>query len=365
MQWDIRRVIDRTPYSPLPKGTHGDGQDNRTSESVKGIHMLTNEGFALNYFSAGPPTHGNQITKVIPLDTYIDIKMAKGLYPAPELANKIGGYTSGAITSTYTEKQPPLATVAGRTLRQVTHEYSIKSFEMKSWNEDNDTWEPYHPFEAVVKEDERSGVSHLRWAYWQKAIDQYDTIRILATNPFSFLGAGQPGWHIPEQYGITPSKLFCVTEKLKKEHTDFLNKNIGQHYKIPMGYEADKINGLYFKLLGELPELIDGKLVGGDFMSITGRRNPLNYNRSLSFKNYNELEIIFPEPAIDRSSLLINSVLFFGLSVFGKLASSVLLEGSISWFNSLISASVKSRNLPTGTSNEILMIRMRFKAVTS
>ncbi|WP_431241133.1 hypothetical protein ACQ9BO_13480 [Flavobacterium sp. P21] len=54
LQWDLNRVIDRTPYSPLPKGTVGDGEDDRTLENVKGVHMLTNQAFALDYFkSAG------------------------------------------------------------------------------------------------------------------------------------------------------------------------------------------------------------------------------------------------------------------------------------------------------------------------
>ena len=67
-----------------------------------------------------------------------------------------------------------------------------------------------------------------------------------------------------------------------------------------MQYEADKINGLYFRLIGELPEIVEnGKIEGGDFMSITAETNPHNYNRSLSFQNYNELEIIFPESAIE------------------------------------------------------------------
>jgi hypothetical protein len=42
-----------------------------------------------------------------------------------------------------------------------------------------------------------------------------------------------------------------------------------------------------------------------------------------------------------------------------------LLEGSISAFNSFISASVKSRYLPIGISSEILMMRIRLSAVTS
>ena len=298
LQWDINRIVDRTPYSPLPMGTVGDGQDNRTLENVKGVHMLTNQSFALDYFSSRP-NNASLITKVIPLDTYIDIKMAKGLLPNKELSQKIGGYTGDA--KNYTDMMPPVSTQAGRKLRQVKHQYAIKSIDIKSWNSTITDWEPYNPFEAVVEAVERTeNLKKLPWAQWQKVIDQYDSIRVLATDPFSFLSAGEPGWHVPEQLGITPSKLFCVSDVIDKEHTDFINKQIGQRYYVPTQYEADKINGLYFKLIGDAPEVLENnKIEGGDFMSITGEKNPYGYNKSLSFKNYNELEIIFPESAIE------------------------------------------------------------------
>ncbi|KRB56730.1 hypothetical protein [Flavobacterium sp. Root186] len=309
IQWDINRVVDRTPYSPLPKGTVGDGEDNRTLENVKGVHMLTNQAFALDYFKSEGETgyNGNQfgedglpkaelIRQIIPLDTYIDIKMAKGLLPNPELSQKIGGYTGDA--KNYTDMMPPVSTQAGRKLRQVKHQYAIKSIGIKSWN--GSAWEDYHPFEAVKNIDTTEDLSKLPWAQWQKAIDQYDSIRVLGTNPFSFLSAGEPGWHVPEQFGITSSKLFCVSDGIKEEHTDFLNKQIGLRYYVPSQHEADKINGLFFKLIGELSEITEDNTIEGlDFMSISGQTNPHGYNKSLSFKNENQLEVIFPESAIE------------------------------------------------------------------
>lgn len=298
LQWNINKTIDYTPYSPLPKGTYGNAGDNRTLELVKGVHMLTNQAFPLNYFDKIPKVV--DITNVIPLDTFIDIKTDKGLKPNVDLAQKIGGYTSGP--QNYIDLMPPVDNAGGRKLRQVRHEYSIKSIDLKSWN--NGSWEDYHPFEAIVKDIDRSDeLKKQPWAYWQKAIDQYDSIRVLATNPFSFLSAGEPGWHVPEQYGITPSKLFCVSEEFKKEYTNFLNKNIGQHYYIPTQYEADKINGLYFKLIGNgaILDLDTNTVEASDFMSITGASNHLGYNRSLSFNNENQLEVIFPESAIEPS----------------------------------------------------------------
>jgi len=294
LQWDINRIVDRTPYSPLPKGTHGDVNDNRTADSVKGVHMLTNEAFLLDYFNQMPSP--SAISKVIPLDTFIDIKMTKGVLPNNSLSKIIGGYTADA--KNYTDLMPPEATSkAGRKLRQVKHQYSIESIELSSAN--GNSWESYHPFKAVVDSTSRDLVKDLPWAQWQKVIDQYDSIRVLATNPFSYLSAGEPGWHVPEQFGITPSKLFCVSDKIEAEYVNFKNKKIGKRYYVPTQYEADRINGLFFKLVGETPEIVDGKLTEGDFMSISAESNPFGFRRSLSFKNYDKLEIIFPESAIE------------------------------------------------------------------
>lgn len=306
IQWEFDRSIDAAPYSPLPKGTRGDAGDNRTMASVKGIHMLTNQAFNLHY-SGRKPNDPESITEIIPLDTFIDIKFNKGVVPALSAESvKIGGQTSGAKNCT--DLMPPIDKVAGRTLRQVRHEYSITKMELKSWvpTPGGGSWEDYNPFEALMESGERHKINdnHLRWAYWQKVIDQYDSIRVMAANPFSFLSAGQPGWHVPEQYGITPSTLFCVEEKIEEESTVFLNKDIGQRYYIPTQREADEINGLFFKIIGEIPEVEEGQIISGDYMVITGESNPFGYNRSLSFKNYNQLEIIFPGAAIEPSLFL-------------------------------------------------------------
>lgn len=309
LQWEFNKTIDYTPYSPIPKGTLGDGQENRTLELVKGVHMLTNESFALDYFkyvgeegydatkfANGEPI-ASAITKVIPLDTFIDIKTNKGLMPRNNTVQRIGGYTSGS--SNYTLMLPPVATVKGKKLRQVAHRFSITNIALKAWTTSG--WVDYDPYKAVVKPTEWDEVNDLPFASWQKTIDQYDSIRVLGTNPFAFMSAAEPGWHIPEQYGITPSKLFCVDEIIEEKWIDFSNKNIGQRYYVPTQYEADDINGIFFKLIGETAELDEGNLVAVDFMSITGEINPHGAARSLSFNNYNQLEITFPEPVAEAS----------------------------------------------------------------
>ena len=78
--------------------------------------MLTNETFDLNYFSAIP--NPNNITKVIPMDTFIDIKMIKGVDPSlVSVPGKVGGHTGGA--NNFQDLIPPQKIVKGKELRQL------------------------------------------------------------------------------------------------------------------------------------------------------------------------------------------------------------------------------------------------------
>ena len=87
---------------------------NRTKELVQGVHMLTNESFDIDYLginiAGNPLTLANSISKIIPLDTYIDIKTAKGLIPNA-VDNKIGGHTGGA--DNFIDLIPPQRVVRG------------------------------------------------------------------------------------------------------------------------------------------------------------------------------------------------------------------------------------------------------------
>ncbi|AXG72243.1 hypothetical protein KORDIASMS9_04511 [Kordia sp. SMS9] len=252
LKWEKDKSVDRTPIAPLANGDNPNYPD-RTKEAVQGVHMLTNETFELNYF-ATEPTAG-QIDKVIPLDTYIDFKAMKGLVPG-EISNKIGGHTGAA--KNFIDLIPPNKVVrGGKEVRQVKHKYSIEKIGI--YMADGNTWKAYHPFEAVVPALERPNVDHLRIGYWQRNGEQYDSIRLLATNPFSYMEAGEPGWFIPEEYGITPSELYCVTTKETGDCSDFLEKPLGTKYYRPNGYIGHYIDGAYYSIeegTGDLEQTI-------------------------------------------------------------------------------------------------------------
>ncbi|MAN28803.1 MULTISPECIES: hypothetical protein [Mesonia] len=294
LKWELNSYVDRTPIPPLPYQSSGN-QKNRTKELVKGVHMLTNETFDVQFLdvktnNATWQPNASSINEIIPLDTYIDIKTIKGLIPNIP-SSKIGGYTSGA--NNYTDIIPPEKVVrGGMELRQVKHKYSIEEIELKAY--DGSNWVDYEPFKAVVKEADRSGLPSLI-GYWQKSGKQYDTIRILASNPFTYTESGEPGWFIPEQYGITPSSLFC--EGIQQELTclDFLNKPLGSTYYPPSQYIGHFINGAYFTLDGiyyinEEPT---------NQFEIAQVDNPHGKQQSLKFSNEDDLVIILPNPVAE------------------------------------------------------------------
>lgn len=287
LKWEKNNTVDRSPVSPLP--------NSRRSELVKGVHMLTNEAFELNDFTS--PPSASQINKVIPLDTYIEFKTQKGLVPGA-VSGKIGGYTFAPENTV--DLIPPQKTVrGGREVRQVKHRYSIQDIEIKAW--DGSSWQDYHPFEAVVDPDNRPNVADLRLGYWQIKEKQYDTIRLMATTPFTYMEAGEPGWHIPEQYGLGPSTLYCQ-ETLKEEHcSNVLNKNVGQKYYPPTQYKGNFINGAYYTLTGYTGyEIINGNAVpvNNEYMEVTNAANVHGFSQSLSFQNSNGLIIYLPEASV-------------------------------------------------------------------
>ena len=309
LKWEKNGSLPRTPIAPLPH-SNDDGQTDRTQELVKGVHMLTNEAFALDYLGldlAAEPSI-TDITKVIPLDTYIDIKTVKGLIPGA-VSDKIGGHTGGAAG--YTDLIPPQKVMAGRALRQEKHKYSIEAIGIKAW--DGNQWVNYHPFEALVEDTERANVRDLKIGYWQRSEEQYNAIRLLATTPFSFTEASEPGWFIPEQLGITTSSIFCESPAAGDGCSNVLDQDQGITYEVPTPYTSHYINGAYFSL--EKSPLTDGVTVKQPYVlpsrfKTVGLYVGTSYNRGIGFHPNDQLVIVLPGPSI-RASLKILTWFWF------------------------------------------------------
>ena len=289
LKWEKDNELNLNPVPVLDNGL----QDtiDRRRELVKGVHMLTNEEFEIELLNGLPAI--SEINKYIPLDTYIDIKFSKAVIPN-KVDNFIGGHTSGAVN--FIDLIPPEKTVkGGKVLRQVPHKYSIESIEIKACTDTQSTWVDYNPYQAIKP----SLTTNVKLGYWQRSGNQYDAIRLLANTPFSYIDAGEPGWFIPEQYGITASNLFC-SESIDMWHTsNVLNKTTGDVYPITGQTDGYEINGAYYYPIGDFDvEPNNEDYIPFNTFKITNDLNTWLFDKSISISNANGLAIILPEDSV-------------------------------------------------------------------
>lgn len=292
LKWEFNNYVDRAPINPFTEiGVQEDGL-------VKGVSMLTNETFDLVSL---PPNaiHVNLINKVVPLDTYIDIKTTKGLLPNSEISKIIGGYSNPA--GLYTDLIPPEKVMKGLELRQVKHQYSIESIEIMAYSDLINDWVPYNPHVALYPNDTKNSFENLKVGQWQKKDNQYNAIRLLATTPFSYTEQGNPGWFIPEQYGILPSTLFCKGQNIEHSVSDFLDKPLNtKYYASSSNFFHSK--GASFQLQGDAVYIVnpDGSVtMQGDYANVSDEPNSFGFAKSLQFPNKTPLTIMLPAPSLD------------------------------------------------------------------
>lgn len=286
LSWEYNSDVDRERINPMINPDNA-GQ---IESLVRGVNMLSNEHFELAYVGDGPlqnTLYPSILEKIIPLDTYIDIKTEKGFLPAA-IGNKIGGINNPP--SRYTDLVPPDSSVQGHPIRQVTHQYSIESLEIKSWNPaGSGSWVNYNPYKAMYPTDPNPILNTLKAGQFQKEDGQYNTVRVLATTPFSYTEQGQPGWYIPEQYGITPTTLTCEAEQINHQCANFLTKLLGQQYFCYNPNEMFYSNNVSFLLYDRS---------GDDYAYITNLNNVHQKVKSLAFNNKNKLRMILPQPSL-------------------------------------------------------------------
>ena len=284
LSWEFNSDVDRLPIDPMinPANTGMIG------DVVKGVNMLSNETFDLAFLGTSTPEGlpNSIVNKIIPIDTYIDIKTEKGLVPSA-LSTIIGGVDSNP-PKRYAENIPPEKEIRGKSVRQVKHEYSIESIAIKSWNPQTTSWDDYHPYKALYPSgpdlDDRT-IGH-----FQKTDGQYSTIRLLATNPLSYTEQGEPGWHTPEQYGITPAYLFCEGEREVHDCASFNSKPLDQRYYCYNENHLFYSNQVAFFLYNKRDE---------EYGAITNETNAFNFEKSLRFNNTNILQIRLSKPSVD------------------------------------------------------------------
>ncbi|MDF2933165.1 MAG: hypothetical protein K0R36_2496 [Chryseobacterium sp.] len=292
LKWEFNKQVDRTPVNPFTEIS------DQTESLVKGISMLTNETFdlfqiedATSVSSLDPDT----IHKVVPLDTYIDIKTTKGLLPTAATSAVIGGYTNPA--GNYNDLIPPEKIMKGLELRQVKHQYTLESIEVRAHN--GTDWVKYDPFKAM--EPANSFLNNLKAGQWQKKDNQYNAIRILGMTPFSYTEQGNPGWFIPEQYGVLPSTLFCEGQHIEHSVSDFLDKPLNTlYYASTSNFFQSK--GASYQIAGDAQYSVDANgnmIMTGDFAKVSDEPNIHGFLKSLEFPNHSPLAIMLPAPSAE------------------------------------------------------------------
>lgn len=288
--WEFNSQVDRTPVNPLLNASSA----TPISELVKGVNMLSNETFGLAYLGSNIPSSlpAAVLQKVIPLDTYIDFKSEKGLIPNAVSAI-IGGVTNPP--QRYEDLVPPEKIIRGKEVRQVKHQYSVSSVEIKSWNPGTNSWQDYNPWKALYPSD--PALDALRAGQFQKTDGQYNTIRLLATSPFSYTEQGMPGWYIPEQNGLTPGVLFCQGQDIVARCASFLEKPLGHRYFCPGDDDLFYSNEVALLLMDHRPS---------GFAEIVSDANVFGFARSLRIQNTHRLQVRLPDPSV-RITLLIST----------------------------------------------------------
>lgn len=330
ISWNFNSEIDRNPINPLFSNSNATPLQiqEKISQLVKGVNMLSNETFELAYLQTTPSVNTlpeSFTKKIIPLDTYIDIKFEKGLIPT-NVADKIGGVNTPP--QKYTDLIPPDAVVKGKTVRQVKHQYKIDSLELKYW--DNGEWKDYHPYKALYPDDNTGQLNNLKIGQWQKSDGQYNAIRILATTPFSYTEQGEPGWFTPEQSGFTSGSMFCEGENIIPKCADFLNKPLDQRYYC---YDIDNSffysNDIAFMLLNS---------ADNEFAYISNETNLHEVSQSLSFNNSNQLQILLPQPSAEVDLKLTSFAGQVKITYFSTLIDDTALEVQFGHPNNSVSS---------------------------
>lgn len=243
--WERDQTVDRSPVAilqlpstapPLPPAPF-----------AAGVHMGSGRSYEVDIAQHAPLAVGN-ITKIVPLDTYIDVKFTKPLLP-PNIS-LIAGNTNPP--SGNTEKIPPQ--YGSRT---VTHSYKLKAVGLKIWCQTSSSWIDYHPFTALAPGallDTAGGanLSAFPIGAWQKQEAGYSQIRFLALDPFNYM---EPvGGYRPEEMGFDAATIFCAGHTRTETCVNFDIRIVAAGATGWMTFDAGKDyyrNGLLFRIEGE------------------------------------------------------------------------------------------------------------------
>jgi hypothetical protein len=275
-KWEKDSTVDTEAVLPF-----ADLANPKSLPPIMGTNMLSGESFKVAYLGPSLPsaTAPDFNDAVLPLDTWVDIEFLKGLLPSPDVDARIGRL-SGQVPANTIDYIPP-AEVAHR----VKHEYSIKAAEIKVWN--GTAWMDYRTYEAMSPPDAlaafNANPSAFKDGFWQNSGSGFNKLRFLAETSLSYMEQGQPGWYIPEQFGITSASLFCQT-KLREMHClDWIKVAAGTIYPADAWRQSDTV---LFRVSGGPGTVIDWT-------------SHFGIPRSLAFANGSTAQIVFNQSCVE------------------------------------------------------------------
>lgn len=198
------------------------------SPSAIAVHMLSGSTYAVAFSSSPSP---NGTPPAIPLDCYIDVKLAKPVDPSA-VVGKIGGVTNPPVG--HVDVMPP---AFGS--RIVDHNYALTDVRIEVLS--GGVWVPYLPYQAlspgaVLDAQTAAQLADLPLGMWQKQDPSYGQIRFLALTPFSWIGV--PGYVVPEEMGLTAKTMYCVARSREER---CLSWNAPQEFTTGENYTGTNI----------------------------------------------------------------------------------------------------------------------------
>jgi hypothetical protein len=272
-KWEKDTARDTTPVPPLP--------DPSVRPPLKATNILSGESFNVTFLGFSTPSAFDPVfdRAVLPLDSWIDMEFLKGLAPSDNVDKRIGRLSGQAPANTI-DLVPP-AQVANK----VEHKYSIEEMEIKAWN--GDDWVDYHPYEAMKPPgafaSPNTDPSAYKDGFWQNTGAGFSKLRLLAETSLSYMQQGQPGWYIPEQFGITSSTLFCRGKLRQERCLRWVGTAPGTVYLDGAWHQIDTV---LFRVSGGPGTVIDWP-------------NHHDIPRSLVFSNEATAQVVFNEPCAE------------------------------------------------------------------
>lgn len=266
-------------------------------DAAKAVNIQTREIFDLYNTSGGTLPNINDLQEaIVPMDSYIDIELLKGIKPSTSVVNLIGGNSQAINNIDYVAPQ------RGKSDR-VRHEYFLDDIEIFIWDSSTSAWKTYDVYDAATPLQlapfVTTNLSALKSGYWQyQTPDLHNKLRILAMSPLSYVSQGSGGI-IPENSGITVESIFCGPEPGDSNCVTF------DHWDRP-----DLGNSCMGDVLPiNTPVVLDGVFLEAKNKKANIVTRPINsYQKALCISEEGQLCIRFTE-AMPRVDLAIDSVL--------------------------------------------------------